>query len=220
MNIHDVYDRLSTPFRRRRMREFERRFILTSDTTILDVGGTPEIWELIDSKPAVTLLNLTWPPSPLPSHIQGMVGDGTQLPFEDCAFDIVFSNSVVEHLYTWENQRKFAREVRRVGKAHWIQTPNRNFPIEPHYLTPAIQFLPKSWQRRLIRNFTVRGWIDRPDDTECRQMVDEIRLLHEKEMTALFPESCITRESLLGLTKSFTAIHTDGMKNELARSGT
>ncbi|MBC8844888.1 class I SAM-dependent methyltransferase, partial [Escherichia coli] len=68
---------------------------------------------------------------------------------DDQQFDIVFSNSVIEHLYTWENQEKMAKEVLRVGKYHFIQTPNYWFPIEPHWVFPFFQFLPKSIRIRL-----------------------------------------------------------------------
>lgn len=50
---------------------------------------------------------------------------------------------------------RFAAEVRRVGKRYYVQTPNRHFWIEPHLLTPLIHFLPKSWQKKLVRPFTL-----------------------------------------------------------------
>lgn len=205
LNIRSLYKGISTPFRRRRMEAFERRFAITDETTILDVGGAPGTWELIKTEPQITLLNLSLPSSPAPAHIQSMVGDGTALPFRDKSFDIVFSNSVIEHLYNKENQLRFAGEVRRVGKAYSVQSPNRNFPIEPHYLAPGVHFLPKAWQRRLVRNFTITGWIVRPSQAHCNQMIDEIRLLRRAELELLFPESNIVSERILGVSKSFTA---------------
>ena len=77
-----------------------------------------------------------------------MAGDGRALPFRDEAFDVVFSNSVIEHVGDAASQRRFAREVARVGRAYWVQTPNRWFPVEQHLLTPLVHWLPKSWQRR------------------------------------------------------------------------
>jgi len=204
MNIHRVYRLVSTPFRRRRMRAFERRFALDSSTTILDVGGTPETWELAETKPHVTLLNLTLPRRPLPHHVKSIVGDGTCLPFADKAYDIVFSNSVIEHLHTRERQSLFASEVRRVGRRYYVQTPNRWFPVEPHYLTPGMHFLPKSWQRKLLRNFSVWGWITRPTRQDCERSTDEIRLLSAGEFQSLFPDSSMTKERFVGFTKSLT----------------
>lgn len=67
-----------------------------------------------------------------------MKGDATNLSqYSDKSFDIVFSNSVIEHLYTKENQISMAKEVNRVGKNYFIQTPNYWFPIEPHWVFPS-----------------------------------------------------------------------------------
>lgn len=54
-----------------------------------------------------------------------VVGDGTRLAFEDQSFDLVYSNSVIEHLGTWEKQQAFAAEARRVGRGYWIPTPGQ-----------------------------------------------------------------------------------------------
>lgn len=40
-------------------------------------------------------------------------------------FDLVYSNSVIEHLGTWEKQQAFAAEARRVGRGYWIPTPGQ-----------------------------------------------------------------------------------------------
>ncbi len=71
-----------------------------------------------------------------------MQADGTQLPFGDREFDIAFSNSVIEHVPP-ELQAAFAAEVSRVADRYFVQTPNRYFPIEPHYQLPLFQFLPR-----------------------------------------------------------------------------
>ena len=68
-----------------------------------------------------------------------MVGDGCALKFPDKSYDIAFSNSVIEHVGSWERQQAFAKDIRRVGKAIWVQTPARECLIEPHYLAPFLQ---------------------------------------------------------------------------------
>lgn len=193
------------------MAAFLAEFRPTPETTILDVGGTAFNWSLVDHiRPKLTLLNLPGRMPPVPDWIEAVSGDGCALPYADRSFDIVYSNSVIEHLGCWERQQAFAQEIRRVGRSYTVQTPNRHFPIEPHYLTPLVQFLPPSVQTRMIRNGTVRGWITRPTPEQCRELVDEIRLLTESEMRTLFPEATIQQERTLGLTKSFTAVYRPG----------
>lgn len=208
MEIHSVYGFFLRPFRRRRMRAFERRFRPTESTAILDVGGTPFNWELAGIRSQLTLLNL----SPLeglgalPANYRLVEGSGTQLEFADGAFDVVFSNSVIEHLGSWEQQRAFAREVRRVARGLWVQTPARGFPIEPHLMTPCLHYLPLAWRRRLLRNFSVWGLIARPSPEAVDDFLRQTRLLGYQEMRELFPDCEIRRERFLGLTKSYVAV--------------
>jgi hypothetical protein len=190
-------------FRRARMRAFEATFHASPQTTVLDVGGTPTNWNLLPERPDVTLLNIYALDDPT---YKTVIGDGTDLEYEDGAFDIVFSNSVIEHLSNYENQKRFAREVRRVGRELWIQTPAKSFPIEPHHLAPFIHWLPRRVQRRLVRNFTVYGWLRRPSKAAVDTIVAEYRLLSYREMCELFPDCHVRRERLLGLTKSFVAV--------------
>lgn len=205
MNIHDAYLPIGRRFRMRRMHDFERRFHISSDTRILDVGGTPQLWALLDVRPKILMLNLTITQEDMPENIESVIGDGTNLPYEDNSFDIVFSNSVIGHLGNYDNQQAFAKGIRRVGVSYHVQTPNRWFPVESHYLTPLIHYLPASWRPTLLRNFSVWGWITRPTKTYCEEVVEEIRLLNMAEMKTLFPEANLVREKVLGLTKSITA---------------
>jgi SAM-dependent methyltransferase len=135
-------------------------------------------------------------------RFQQIEADATELPFPDNTFDIAFSNSVIEHLGTWENQQAFAREARRVARKLWIQTPARSFPIEAHLLAPYIQYLPKKLQHRLAR-WTPRGLLN---PGVVHGIVDEVRLLTFKEISKLFPDCRILRERLLGVTKSYIAV--------------
>jgi hypothetical protein len=191
-------------FRRDRMAEFTRTFALTPRTRILDVGGTTLNWSLIDAQPKITLLNL---PSSGEAHV---VGDGRSLPFRDRSFDIVFSNSVIEHISTAEDQRRFADEVRRTGCAYWVQTPDRRFPVEPHLVTPLLHWLPKGVRVAIARRFTLWSLIERPSPDRwefyIRHCAEEVRLLDTRELQAMFPEARIIRERFLGLSKSLIAV--------------
>lgn len=123
--------------------------------------------------------------------------------FKDKEFDVVFSNSVIEHVGGWGNQQKMAKEIQRVGKHYFVQTPNYYFPIEPHFLLPIFQFLPVKRKVWLIQHFTL-GWRPKtPDYSEAVKMVNSIRLLTKTELFYLFPKSTVLEEKFLGFTKSF-----------------
>src|SRR5213078_1617346 len=126
------------------------------------VGGTPETWELVAVRPRVTLLNTPRTRAELAGAAWWVAGDGRALPFRDGAFDVVFSNSVIEHVGDADSQRRFAAEIMRVGRAFWVQTPNRWFPVEQHLLTPLIHWLPKAVQRAIVPRFTVWALLVRP----------------------------------------------------------
>jgi hypothetical protein len=208
MDVHAVYDVFLRRFRRRRMRAFAAAFALRPDTTVLDVGGTPYNWQWLESSCRLTLLNLE-PPAPdaaLPPGARAVVGSGARLAFRDGAFDVAFSNSVIEHLGSFERQAAFASELRRVGRGVWVQTPARSFPIEPHLLALGIHWLPRRWQRRLVRRATLWGWLARPSPQRIDAVLAETRLLDGREMQRLFPDCEIRRERVLGLTKAYVAV--------------
>ncbi|MGA9633817.1 MAG: methyltransferase domain-containing protein, partial [Solirubrobacterales bacterium] len=154
----------------------------------------PEFWADTDLDQRVTIVNVLPPPEGLGGTQAYVQGSATSLPFEDRAFDVVFSNSMIEHLGDRTNQQRFAREALRVGRGVWIQTPARWFPIEPHLLTPFVHYLPKNAQRRLLRNLTIWGWITRPDQSEVDNLLEELSLLSARDMRLLFPGCSLLRE--------------------------
>lgn len=209
-HIHSLYEFIFRFTRTGRMRRFETAMEVRDSTQVLDVGGTPFNWRLASRKPRVILLNLPPIEDEIPpderSQLEYVEGDACSLEYDDQSFDVAFSNSVIEHVHTWENQLGFAAEVRRVGKKLWIQTPSYWFPIEPHYLTPFVHWLPKSWRRRVLRNFSTWGWIERPSQETVDGRVDEIRLLTRREMQQLFPDCEIVTERFLLIPKSYIAV--------------
>jgi SAM-dependent methyltransferase len=197
-------------FRSRRMRQFAERFAIDENTRILDVGGTEYNWLLLPHPPRVTLINLPRDVQP-PSRPQfrALAGDGRGLPFSDQCFDLVFSNSVIEHVGTREDQLRFAREIARVGRRYWVQTPDRSFPVEPHLLTPGLHFLPPRYRTRAARCFTVWSLVERPTadrwEFYIRHCTEEVRLLGAREFQELFPDAAIRRERLLGKSRALIA---------------
>ena len=211
-----IYAFLLKFWRANRFKLFQNIIKPSSAQTLLDVGGYP--WGWLSVPPCVksiTCLNIhpiDWNTAQSPQHnISVTVGDARHMhEVEDHKYDIVFSNSVIEHVGEWQDQQAFAREVRRVGGKLWVQTPARECPFEPHYLAPFIHWLPKHWQKRLIRWCTVYGWIQRPSSEDIADMVTSIRLLKKSEMMALFPDCELLVETLWGVfPKSYIAVRKD-----------
>jgi hypothetical protein len=200
------------------MARFERTFAITARTRILDVGGTPETWERLAVRPLVTLLNTPRTKEEMRGAAHWVAGDGRALPFADGAFDLVFSNSVIEHVGDAESQRRFAREVMRVGRAWWVQTPDRRFPVEQHLLTPIVHWLPRRAQRWIVPRCNVWQRVARPSadrrEFYLRHYLDEVRLLDAAQFAALFPGASIVRERFFGLSKSLIAFKAGGTSPE------
>jgi ubiquinone/menaquinone biosynthesis C-methylase UbiE len=190
-----------TRLRERRYELFMELCNVSPTEPILDVGaGGGEALECFNGSNPIVAVDLA-PRSDMKwlqrENVSVRVADGTALPFADNEFPVVFSNSVIEHIPK-ELQPAFAQEVRRVGRRYFIQTPNRMFPIEPHYQFPFFQFLPRGVQRWLNRHFTI-GW-------RRRGNWEDIELLTARRLRKLFPEAEIRRERVFGLTKSLMAV--------------
>ncbi|MCI0560274.1 MAG: class I SAM-dependent methyltransferase [Nitrososphaera sp.] len=212
MNIHNLYSFLFevTGFRKKRLALFRKIMKPHDSTKILDVGGTIGNWNYLPIRPQITLLNLDvdHDRSDYPDNVRFQAGDALDMPFADGDYDIAYSNSVIEHVHTWERQKRFADEISRVGRRLWVQTPAKEFFLEPHLLTPFVHWLPLNWKRKLLRNFTVWGWITRPTRDQVDEFLQEVRLLTRAEMQALFPNCRIYVEQWLGMSKSYIAYKT------------
>lgn len=198
-------DHIFIHFRRRRMSRFFMLFAPSPETRVLDIGGAPQTWNSDSASEArfpVTLINIRDYGPMENRRLTQILADAAELPFADGSFDIAFSNSVIEHVGTWEKQQRFAQEARRVAHKLWIQTPARSFPIEAHLLAPFVQYLPKHFLHRIAR-WTPRG-LFQPE--VVHEIVEEVRLLTYQEMKWLFPDCTILRERALGLTKSYVAV--------------
>jgi len=192
------------------MRLFQQTFAITSRTRILDVGGSPFIWQFSTVTPDLTFINFPSALQPRSDRLRQVAGDGRMLPFRDAAFDIVFSNSVIEHVGDRADQRRFAEEVARVGRHYWVQTPNRRSPIELHLMLPFIHHLPKSWQRSIVNRFTIWELLVRPTKEQRAFYIDhflnELNLLAARDLQSLFPDSKIVSERVFGMPKSLIAV--------------
>jgi SAM-dependent methyltransferase len=198
--------------RARRMRQFVSMCGVDARSRVLDVGGGPAIWALVPParRPRVVYVNMPRARADDEKAATLVFADGRALPFADTSFDIVFCNSVIEHVGDGASQRRLAEEIRRTGRTYWVQTPNRWFPIEQHLLTPLIHWLPRTWQRALVPKVNFWRWVARPrPDQEAfyyRHYFEDMLLLSESELARLFPDAQIVRERFLGWTKSVVAL--------------
>ena len=177
---------------------------IRQSTSVLDIGGTPAIWDY-DWLPKLDITILNLPGAVVRASISRhnfryLVGDGCDLPdLSDQSFDFVFSNSVIEHVGAAEQRAAFAREVRRLGKSYWVQTPSIWFPIEAHTGMPFWWFYPNR-----MRKWILSRWRRKlPPWTE---MVEGTTVVYKQELQRLFPEARIIVERLMGIPKSYIAV--------------
>ena len=151
--------------RGRKWRLFTQTFVLDETTRVLDVGFTDEEHSRGQSSQGDNYIenHYPWPENlvalgvvepkqfseryPL---VKALTYDGITMPFENNAFDIVWSNAVVEHVGDFDAQVAFVKELCRVGKAAFFTTPNRWFPVESHTGVILLHWLPKSWFDRYL----------------------------------------------------------------------
>lgn len=207
---------LANKFRQKRFKYFnELIHDLPYPITILDVGGTEDFWKQMgiagNNKFELTILNITEPTSLVKGKIKFIKGDAADLGiFADNSFDVVFSNSVIEHIAEKANRMKMANEIKRVGKRYFVQTPNYYFPFEPHFLFPCFQFLPVGIRMLLLKYFNM-GWFKKcRDDNEAIELLKNNQLLKLSEFKKYFSDGKIIRERLLFLNKSFVAYNIQG----------
>ena len=178
-----------------------------SPIKILDIGGQDSFWNALDTSilPChhITFLNIFEQETKLPNAVS-LVGDGRNMQgFADGSFDLAFSNSVIEHVGGLRDQKRMADECQRVAISYFLQTPNRYFPVEPHFLLPGFQFLPACWRALFHSRMNLGWWPRSPSYFAALEEVESIRLLTKSEISYLFEQGTIWEEKIFGLTKSF-----------------
>ncbi len=203
---------LSNRLRSRRFRLFKRLTgpmprSMARPLRIVDLGGTAGFWEhrgwADRDDVEITTVNHD---SGGAGHdgIRAIRGDVTDLGhLADDSFDIAFSNSVIEHLYTPDRQAVMAGQLRRLAPAFWLQTPNYWFPMEPHFHVVGWQWMPIAVRKTVIRRRRC-GWRGPCRDVEAADAaVREVRLMTRRQLRRLFPEAVIRPERFGGLVKSW-----------------
>src|SRR5687767_6848576 len=99
-----------------------------------------------------------------------------------------------------------ANEIQRVGKRYLVQTLNKRFPLEQHFLFPWFQYLPVSVRTWMVNHFDVGSYRRIADPAAARAEVESIQLSTRRRFSSVFPAARIHEEKIAGLTKSFVAI--------------
>jgi len=178
---------------------------------IADIGGTEYYWDIFGSFVAdnpieITLFNLDAPAVRSP-RFASKVGDATELAeLPDDAFDLIHSNSVIEHVGNWDRMCRMARNIRRLAPRYFVQTPSFWFPYEPHFRFPFFHWLPEQARAELLLKCNLGFGGKRSDYDAAMRGVQSAYLLSERQFRYLFPDAEIAKERAFGLTKSLMAI--------------
>jgi hypothetical protein len=122
-------------------------------------------------------------------------------------FDLVFSNSLVEHVGGPVRRQTLANTIAGLSDHYWVQTPARSFPLEPHWMFPGFQFLPVGARAAISRHWPLSPPnLRHRSRQEAIEDVLEVELLSTAEMSRLFPDAELWPERFLGMTKSIIAI--------------
>ncbi len=202
---------LANRLRRRRFALFTQLLGgLPRPLRIVDVGGTENYWEQMgfahEEGVSIVLVNLR-EHKVRHGNMQSIAGDARILQgSDDNSFHIAFSNSVIEHVGDFADQQRMVNAMRRVAPRIYLQTPNRYFPLEPHFLFPFFQFLPLRARVWLLMRFKLGWYLRQRNLKDAIKTAKSVRLLSYNELRILFPMARIYRERFLGLTKSFVVV--------------
>lgn len=179
---------------------------------ILDIGGDIRYWKNVGwDNPNVKIHLLNLYENEISKEDSNafcsIKGNALDLPFTKGQIDLVFSNSVIEHVGSYENQQKFADEVIKLSDKYIIQTPSLWFPLEPHSLIPLFQFIPHSIRALLIMTFNINYFPKAKTYKEALVVSNSTLMFTKKRFQQLFPDAEIQVESYFGIPKSYTAIH-------------
>lgn len=124
----------------------------------------------------------------------------------DHSYDIVHSNSVIEHVGGWHQMREFASEVSRLAPSYYVQTPYFWSPVDPHFFrVPMIHWMPTSWRAKIHRRFRA-GWAPSAQSMdEAMAQAESNYMLDLRQFKTLFPDGETRFERVLGIPKSMIA---------------
>jgi len=159
--ISKIGTRLGIAARQKMVELFFKTFPPTESLTVLDLGVTSEndptanflekLYPNLNNLTCAGVQDSSWLEKEYPGIKFIKIEQGKALPFKNQEFDVVYSNAVIEHVGSRRDQAAFIAEALRVGKAFFITTPNRWFPVETHTHIPLLHYLPQDVFRSILR---------------------------------------------------------------------
>ena len=207
--VVDPYSSKSFAYRARARRwdMLSARFPDLDAMRVLDLGGRPVVWTSAPVRPKqVVTVNYERHESP-EDWITAVQGDACDLPAEvrNDRFDLVYSNSVIEHVGGHDRCLRFCESVHALADAHWVQTPWRYFPLEPHWICPGLQFLPLPLRASVARVWPIGCYREESREDPVGAVLS-VQLLSVAEMRRYFPKSTLLYERVAGVLKSIIAV--------------
>lgn len=178
--------------------------------SVIDLGGRVLTWERAPVRPKrVHVVNLEPLPAEIPEWAEVDHADACALPEHIASrrYDLVFSNSVIEHVGGHANRQRFADAVHRMADAYWVQTPYRYFPVEPHWMAPGMQFLPVTARAQVARRWPLGFGRGKTQEAAVKAVMG-IELIDRTQMRHYFPDGVIKAETVFGVPKSLIAYRT------------
>jgi hypothetical protein len=181
---------------------------------LIDIGGTKEYWDIFPVelfskyKMHITIVNQKDFKTTLKdNNFTYIQADACDLStFKDKYFHVAHSNSVIEHVGSWDRMVMFSNEISRIAHKYYVQTPNFWFPVEPHSMTLFFHWLPRKVKIWLVLRFKLGHWSKAKTYNEAVKKVERIHLLNKKQIRSLFKNATIVYERYFLFPKSLIAI--------------
>lgn len=220
--LKKIFNLYSSRARKKRAAIFNSYFKIDASTRILDLGGADGafIASTVPFRENIFVADIDKDQLRKAKEKFGFktiqLDESGVIPCSKNEYDIIFSNSVIEHvtvdkddMYKFktnesfrkaalERQKLFANEIRSKCDRYYVQTPYKYFLIESHSWLPGIiVLLPRTLQMKVISTFN-KFW--------AKKTSPDWHLLTVRDMKALFPEAEIIKERSLFFTKSLIAV--------------
>lgn len=132
----------------------------------------------VDINPqALHQLKMQWPDT---TTLQADLCHSQVFPFRPGAYDVGYSNAVLEHL---ADPEAAADTIRSLCKSYYVTTPNALFPFDMHTRLLFFHWLPERVQRWIIKTFKPGNYKD--------GIYERVRPLTPAKLHRLFPDATI-----------------------------